>query len=182
MIKINLLSPEKSKKGKRKIRLESQMIWTGFALLGLVVIWTVGLSFLNSDIAHLQSQEAGLSTELAALKVQVKEVDDFEENKIRVKAKIQIIEQLRKNQSIPVYLLDEISKRLPARVWLVSLSEQSGTVDLSGRATTNSEIVDFINNLKNASAFQDVQIIESRQNKENNITVYSFRLKWSIFS
>lgn len=182
MIKINLLSPEKSKKGRRKIQLESQVIWGGLALLGLIIIWTIGWNLLHKKIDHLQFEEARLTTELTALKVQVKEVENFEENKIRVKKKIQIIEQLRKNQSIPVYLLDEISKRLPDRVWLVSLAEKSGTVDLSGKATTNSEIVDFINNLKRASAFQDVEILESRQNKEENTTVYSFRLKWSIFS
>ncbi|MFQ5543727.1 MAG: PilN domain-containing protein, partial [Nitrospiria bacterium] len=95
---------------------------------------------------------------------------------------IQIIRQLRKNQSIPVYLLDEISKRLPERVWLINLTERSGIVDLSGKATTNSEIVDFINNLKEASLFKDVQILESRQKQEGNVTIYSFRLKWSIFS
>ncbi len=182
MVKINLLTTEKSKKGKRKGQLDSQMIWAGLASLGLIVIWYAGWNLLDNKIDRLQLKEARLTTELTALKAQVKEVENFEQNKIRVQEKIQIIERLRKNQSIPVYLLDEISKRLPERVWLVSLSEESGTVDLSGKATTNSEIVDFINNLKSASAFQNIEILESRQNKESDITVYSFRLKWSIFS
>ncbi len=182
MIKINLLTPEKTKKTKKKVQLESQLVWVVLASIVLVVAWYIGWSLLDASVEQLKAQKKGLTQELATLKVQVKEVENFEADKVKAKEKIQIIQQLKKNQAIPVYLLDEISKRLPERVWLVSLSEQSGTIDLTGKATTNNEIVDFINNLKEASAFQDVQIVESRQNKEANITVYSFRLKWSILS
>lgn len=145
-------------------------------------LWFYGWKALNQRVEQLQIEKRDLVTELATLKTQAKEVENYETDKKKVKEKIQIIRQLRKNQSIPVYLLDEISKRLPERVWLINLTERSGVVDLSGKATTNSEIVDFINNLKEASLFKDVQILESRQKKEGNVTIYSFRLKWSIFS
>jgi len=182
MIKINLLTPEKTKKTKKKVQMESQLIWLGLAAVLLVVAWYAGWSVLDDSVERLNADKVRLTQELAQLKVQVKEVENFEADKLKAQEKIQVIQQLRKNQSIPVYLLDEISKRLPDRVWLMSLREQSGTVELTGQATTNHEIVDFINNLKEASAFQDIQIVESRQNKEQNITVYSFRLKWSILS
>lgn len=182
MIKINLLKPERAKRTKKRGSLEPQMIWIGLGSVVLIIAWYIGWSLLNKKVERLQAEETHLSTELASLKAQVKEVENFEEDRKKVKEKIQIIQQLRKNQAIPVYLLDEISKRLPNRVWLVSLSEQDGTINLSGKAITNNEIVDFIDNLKNVSSFKNVQIVESRQGKETDITVYSFRLKWSILS
>ncbi len=156
------------------------MWWAGAAAAMMILIWYFGWSLLHNKLEHLQTNHSELGTELAALKIKVKEVENYEANKSKVNEKIDIIRQLRKNQSIPVHLLDEISKRLPDRVWLLSLSEQGGNIDLSGKATSNSEIVDFTNNLKTAASFENVQILETRQREEENVTVYSFRLKWGI--
>ncbi len=182
MIKINLLSPERPKKSRKKLKLQAQIVWTGLAVAAMVLVWFFGWRLLDNKVERLQANHTELKTELASLKIKVKEVENYEANKKKVNEKIDIIEQLRKNQSIPVHLLDEVSKRLPERVWLLSLSEQGGKVDLSGKATSNSEIVDFTNNLKTATTFENVQILETRQKEEDNITVYSFRLKWSILS
>ncbi len=180
MIKINLLSSQKAKKTRKKIEIQSQLIGASVVLsvviLGCGYVWMV----LGERVDHLQSEKAKLTAELGVLKTKVKEVENYERDKKIVEEKINVIEQLRKNQSIPVLLLDEVSKSLPQRVWLVSLIEQGGTVDLDGKATTNSEIVDFINNLKKSSLFKDVQILESRQSMEGVISIYSFKLKWAI--
>ena len=180
MIKINLLATQRTKKARKKVALESQAIWIGLASGVMVLVWLVAWRLLDGKVTRLQEEKARAAADLAVLKVQVKEVDTFEADKVAVREKIKVIQRLRKNQSMPVYLLNEISQRLPERVWLVSLSEKGGTVDLSGKATTNSEIVDFINNLKAADRFENVEILESRQKKEGEITIYSFRLKWSL--
>jgi type IV pilus assembly protein PilN len=96
--------------------------------------------------------------------------------------KNRIIGQLKKNQSGPVHLLDELSRNLPDRVWLLAMSEQGGKIDLEGRAITNSDIVDFVNNLKRSPFFKDIQIIESRQSSDNEkkISLYNFKLTGTI--
>jgi type IV pilus assembly protein PilN len=73
--------------------------------------------------------------------------------------------------------LDELSRSLPDRVWLTSLVEQSGKVDLEGKAVTNAEIVDFINNLKASRYIREILLIESRQVTEDGVPVYNFKLK-----
>lgn len=178
MIKINLLAKQGTKRAKKKIAVESQLIWLVCLSLVLLVGWFLGWRTLDRNVRRVRAQESRLSERLTSLKVQVKVVENFETNKKVVRDKIAVIQELRKKQSMPVLLLNEITQRLPDRVWLVSLSESGGNIELSGAATTNSEIVDFINNLKAAPAFQNIQILESRQKKEGAITVYSFRLKW----
>lgn len=182
MIHINLLSTQKVKKTKKKIEFQSQLIGAAAVIAVVVLLLGYGAWILFSRVDSLQAERAALVTELGALQMKVKEVENFERDKKVVQEKIKVIEQLRKNQSIPVHLLDEISKSLPERVWLSNLAEQNGTIDLEGKATTNSEIVDFINNLKKSFLFRDVQILESRQHSEGTISVYSFKLKWSIVS
>lgn len=182
MIKINLLATQGTKKAKKKIAVESQLIWLVCLSLVLIVGWFLGWRTLDQNVRRLRAHESRLSEQLTSLKVQVKVVENFEANKKVVRDKIAVIHELRKKQSMPVLLLNEITQRLPDRVWLVSLSESGGNIELSGAATTNSEIVDFINNLKAAPAFQNIQILESRQKKEGTITVYSFRLKWTFLT
>jgi type IV pilus assembly protein PilN len=180
MIKINLLSSQKAKKTRKKIEIQSQLILASVALSVVILICGYVWMVLSERVDHLESEKIRLTTELEVLKTKVKEVENYERDKKVVEEKIKVIEQLRKNQSIPVLLLDEVSRSLPERVWLMSLSEQGGVVDLDGKATTNSEIVDFINNLKKSSIFKDVQILESRQSTEGTISIYSFKLKWAI--
>jgi type IV pilus assembly protein PilN len=180
MIKINLLPTQKAKKGKKKVEIQSQLILASGVLSVLFLILGYGWISLNEQVDNLTAEKTKLTTELGVLKTKVKEVENYEKDKKAVEEKIGIIEQLRKNQSIPVLLLDQISRSLPEKVWLVSLNEQNGMIDLEGRATTNNEIVDFINNLKKSTLFKDVQILESIQSTEGTISIYTFRLKWFL--
>lgn len=180
MIKINLLPSQKAKKGKKKLEIQSQLILASIVLSVLFLVLGYIWILLNEKVDGLTADKTKLTTELGVLKAKVKEVENYERDKKAVEEKIQVIEKLRKNQSIPVLLLDQISRSLPEKVWLVSVVEQNGVIDLEGKATTNSEIVDFINNLKRSSLFKDVQILESRQNPEGTISIYTFKLKWSL--
>jgi type IV pilus assembly protein PilN len=95
-----------------------------------------------------------------------------------VEDKIAIIDQLKKNQQGPVRVLDELSRRLPSRVWLVSLSQQGNSFSIDGRATTNFDIVDYYNNLKSSAVIEDLELIESRQTTEEKLVVYSFKISF----
>lgn len=183
MIKINLLGgPRRKKRTKKGFEVQSQLV-LGSAVISVgIIVLGYAWILLNEKIGFLQNQKAALTQELNALKKQVQEVENFEKDKKNFEEKIKIIQKLRQNQSGPVRLLDQISRGLPERIWLLRLSESKGTVELEGRAITNSEIVDFINSLKGAPSFSDVQLIESRQSTVNNIPIYNFRLKWTLVS
>ena len=49
------------------------------------------------------------------------QVQKFETRKAVLQQRVTLIEQLRRGQSAPVHVLDEISKAIPDRLWLVSL-------------------------------------------------------------
>jgi type IV pilus assembly protein PilN len=180
MIKVNLLGVERPKRTRISLAGPSRLV--GIGAIAVVLVGGMGYVWwsMSSRMSALQQQKVQRTQELAALKEKVKEVESFESNKKSYEEKIGIIEQLRKNQVGPVRLLDELSQSLPDRVWLTSLIEQSGKVDLEGKAVTNGEIVDFINNLKASRHIREILLIESRQVTESGVPVYNFKLKCTL--
>ncbi len=183
MVRINLIDTEYRGKRRRKpLEIQNQLILG--SVLSSVVVALLGSAwiFLDKKIAALEVEKTQKLQELDLLKAQVKEVENYEQDKRTVSERIAIIEQLRTTQAIPVQLLDGVSEGIPPRVWLTALSENGGRIDLQGRSMTNSEIVDFVNNLKKNPVFKEVQLIESRQESEAGVSVYSFKLTFSVAS
>lgn len=182
MIRINLLPTAKAKRVKKRTELQTQLMLAVLSMGLTVILCGYFWWQLDHQITVLRSEKVKATKERDALKEKVKEVENFEQNKKVLKEKNRIIGQLKRNQSGPVHLLDELSKNLPDRVWLVAMSEQGGRIDLEGRAITNSDIVDYINNLKRSPFFKDIQIVESRQSSDNEkrISLYNFRLTGMI--
>jgi type IV pilus assembly protein PilN len=181
MIKINLLPVTKARKAKKQMEIQYEMILGGVLVGFVLVACTYFWYLMDSRIDRLKNEKTKANAELTALKEKVKEVEDYEKNKKILEDKNRIIEQLKKNQGAPVRLLDELSKSMePLKIWLTTVSEQGPQVEVEGKAITNSDIVEFINNMKNTKFFTDIQLIESRQAIELNIPVYNFKLKCTM--
>ena len=178
MIKVNLLGAPKAKKVKKASRVQSQLVAGITILVVLLLVAAYGWYWLNGRISTLTEEKTKKEKELALLKDKVKEVENLENLKKTLQEKVKIIDQLKKNQSGPVHLLDELAKDLPDRVWLVSLNEQNGNVDLDGKAMSNSEIVTFVSNLARTPMFSGIQLLESRAGTEANTEVFSFKIKF----
>ncbi|MBI3620599.1 MAG: PilN domain-containing protein [Nitrospirae bacterium] len=180
MIKINLLPYQKASKVRRQQAMEVQLLAAGI----IFVVFVLGLAFfwweLNQKISELTQTRTAMTAQLDILKKKVQEVQDVEKKKQQVENKIAIIAQLKKNQQGPVHVLDELSRYLPDRVWLVSLVEKEGAFDLDGRATTSFEIVDYVNNLKSSAYITNIQLLESRQASEKGLTIYNFKLTFQM--
>lgn len=185
MIKINLL-PEKEKKKARvaipKIVIPKITIpgvptlpMSVVSFITLIVLGFLWVSIENK-ISVRNAEKKTKEKTLSELKAKVKEVEYYERDNKNFEEKTNIIEQLRKAQSGPVRLLDEISTGIPERVWLSSLNESGGTVNIEGLAFSNSDIVLFVNNLKDSRYLTDVFLIESRQTSQEKLSVYQFRM------
>jgi type IV pilus assembly protein PilN len=181
MIKINLLPVPKARKAKKQMEVQYELVLAGvligFVLVGCVYFWYL----LDSRIGRLQEDKVKANAELTALKQKVKEVENYENNKKVLEEKNRIIEQLKKNQGAPVRLLDEISRSVdPLKIWLGKISAQGSQIEIEGKAITNSDIVEFINNMKNTKFFTDIQLIESRQAVELSVPIYNFKLRCTM--
>ena len=77
--------------------------------------------------------------------------------------RVTLIEQLRRGQSGPVHILDEVSKALPDRLWLVSMAQRDKDFTIEGRTTSLTGVSDFVANLEASAWFKTpVEILDSQ--------------------
>jgi type IV pilus assembly protein PilN len=65
-------------------------------------------------------------------------------------------------------------------VWLVRVAVTGKEIELEGRAATNDDVVEFVNNLRRTDYFTNINLQESRAAVENQISVYQFKLGFRL--
>jgi type IV pilus assembly protein PilN len=177
MIKINLL-PTKKKPPKKVMDLQKQAILAVLVLVLVFIILWYFVSRQKEQIATLQKEKAAAETRLREQDVILKEVKNVEEERKKVAEKIAVIEQLKKNQSGPVRLLDEVSKALPLGVNLTGLTESSNNINIEGEAFTNDDVVRFVDNLKASRLLSNVMLLETSQASREGQDFYKYKLQF----
>ena len=83
-------------------------------------------------------------------------MQQFEQRKAQLQQRVVLIEQLRKGQTGPVHMLDQISRALPPMLWLTELKQTpTGTdVVIDGKCTTLTGLSDFVSNLEASGYFK----------------------------
>lgn len=176
MIRINLL-PSKRKK---TLVLPPAIIYGMVAVCIIIVAVIAFTIYLNKQIAAKQADISTKEQKLIKLKAALEEVKNYERNNNEYREKNRVIEQLKKNQIVPLRLLDEVSEMLPKGVWLTSLDDKSGVVSIEGYAFSNSDLVTYVQNLKGSKYLADVMLVESRQAEIEDFSVYKFKLTFVI--
>jgi type IV pilus assembly protein PilN len=110
---------------------------------------------LNTDIASAETEANQLRSVLA-------QVQKFETRKAVLQQRVTLIEQLRRGQTAPVHVLDELSRALPDRLWLVSMGQQGANFTIDGRTTSLTGVSDFVANLQASPWFGAVELLDSQ--------------------
>ncbi len=167
MIRINLLAAERATKKKKAVGLQvGQKLTIGCSLILVVAGLFIGWRYLavTRASAQLDAEIAAAQQETTRLHSIIQQVQQFEQRKAQLQQRVVLIEQLRKGQTGPVHLLDQISRALPPMLWLTEL-KQAGTgsdVVIDGKCTTLTGISDFVSNLEASGYFKrSVEIVST---------------------
>ena len=127
--------------------------------LALVVVGTQWLLLTNkrSDLRTIEDQRRRERDELL---VYIKKVEELEARREMLRHKINVINELKRNQQGPVRILDEVSRALPELVWLGSLKLKANNVELGGTAMDENAVANYISNL-DASPFFDEPVLKN---------------------
>ncbi len=178
MIRINLLPSKKRK--KKPLILPAPFMYSGFSLIFIIITAAAIAFYMSSQISDLKAGIFTKEKKLNELKVVLKQIENYEKDNAEVKRKAAIIEQLKRNQIVPLVLLDEVSEVLPEGVWLTKLTDKARFISIEGYAHSNDELVGYVQNLKSLKVFQDVMLVESRHEELEGISVYKFKLTFRI--
>jgi type IV pilus assembly protein PilN len=187
MIRINLLSQERTKRKRRQasgpVAFESgQKIAVACTLI--VALAALGVAWwywsLRKDATQLTEGITAAEQETARLRSLIVQVNQFEERKAQLQQRVTLIEQLRRGQSGPVHLLDEISRAVPEMLWFTQIKQTGTDVVIDGRCLSLTSLSDFVDNLAKSGWFKrSVEIIESQvePSQEGGTDLIKFSVK-----
>ena len=165
MIRINLLATErKAAKAAAKGFQAGQKITVIGSLILVLAAAGIGWRYwaLGQQQAQIERNIATATREEQRLAQILKEVQEFEARKLRLEARVNLIDELRKGQNAPVHMVDQISRSLPEMTWLVGMQQNGFDISLQGRCLTLTSLSDFVGNLEASRYFiRPVEIIES---------------------
>ena len=165
MIRINLLAVDRERTTRKAKLPDSQKITVACSLILVLAALLIGwwYSSIQSDSAELDRQIADAERETQRLQSVIQQVTQFEERRAQLQQRVTLIEELRKGQTGPVHLLDQISQALPDAMWLTDLRQAAQDITIEGRCTSLNALSDFVSALETSKLFEGpVEILDSR--------------------
>lgn len=178
MIKINLLPVREIKKRARARRQFTFFCFSFLCLLvGLgLVFWyqSMKTSQLNNEIARLKLEKQ----QYAKILRQIKKI---EKDKKILETKISVIRQLKKTSSLTVHVLDEIARLTPTnRMWLTSLTQKGGSLQITGMGLDNRTIAGYMEKLETSPYIKSVDLSNSSLQDYAGRSLKSFSLSCTV--
>ena len=164
MIRINLLAERRSVKAVSKGFQAGQKITVIGSLLLVLTLVGVGWRYwaIGQQEAQVAREVADAQREELRLAEILKQVQAFEARKQQLQQRVALIDELRKGQTAPVHMVDQISRALPDMTWLTGLRQEGYTLTLQGRCLTLTSLSDFVGNLEASRYFaRPVEIVDS---------------------
>ena len=171
MIKINLLGSPAQKHGKGAAM--PVMPTDGpsplFAILVVLVIGILGNWFwyykldsrgkeIQQKIAQLDAEQKRLAQVKAAYMEKQRQADLY-------KRRVDVIDQLRANQSGPANLLASMGDTVNSTeaVWLSKMNDSGTSIELTGTALSSNAVANLMANLRKTGMFKTVELKETVQ-------------------
>ncbi len=165
MIRINLLAGERraAKSAGRSLQLAQKVTLAGSLVLvvtALLIGWRYW-SVSQHEASVTQEIEAARREESRLAEV-LKQVTEFEAQRAQLQERVGLIDELRRGQTAPVHIIDQISRSLPEMTWLTSVKQEGYDVTIQGRCTDLTALSDFVGNLETTRYFRrPVEIVTS---------------------
>jgi type IV pilus assembly protein PilN len=163
MPRINLLPWREQ---ERKVRRREFLVAAGAAVFASVVLIGVGkLMYASWTDAQIEKNNL-LKREIVKLDAQIADIQDLENRKQRLVARMEIIERLQRKRPEIVHLFDELVKTVPEGVYLTQIKENGNKLEIHGVAQSSTRVSTFMRNI-DGSMWMDnpqLQVVEAAQN------------------
>jgi type IV pilus assembly protein PilN len=165
VIRINLLGSDVAPKGGRlggfgfgEMGANATQVGIGvvFAvvLLGLGAAWW----YQSSQLSTLREENARAEEERRQLQEVASQVETVQERTDLLRQKMQVIVDLKVNQTGPVMMLDQVSRAITDGLWLTRLELEDRSVSIRGAALSEVSVADFVTALEGSEYFDAVRL------------------------
>src|ERR1700737_5371454 len=173
MPRINLLPWREQ---ERKIRRREFMVAAGGAIIA-AVIFVLGGKVMYSSWTDAQREKNNLLTkEIVKLDAQIADIQDLENRKQRLVARMEIIEKLQRQRPGIVHLFDELVKTVPEGIYLTQIKETGKKLEMKGVAQSSTRVSTFMRNIDSSSWMDNPQLQVVETSKDSPTGGSSFTL------
>jgi type IV pilus assembly protein PilN len=177
MIRINLLGTPKPKGKRGSVAVVSEIsvgggvspVFKAAAILVVAALLNAGywyrLDRQKQKIADQMADAMRKNQELSQVKARYLERQRQAES---YKRRVDVIDQLRANQTGPVNLLNMMGSTVnnTEAVWLNTMKDQGATIEIEGLALSQDSVANLITNLQKTGYFKNVEIKETYQDDQ----------------
>jgi len=144
MPRINLLPWREQ---ERKVRRREFMVGAGGAVFAAAIFVLGGKLLYTSWIDSQNEKNSLLKKEIVKLDAAIADIQDLENRKQRLVARMEIIEKLQRKRPEIVHLFDEIVKTVPDGVYLTGIKQTGNRLEIRGIAQSSTRVSSFMRNI-----------------------------------
>jgi type IV pilus assembly protein PilN len=152
MPRINLLPWREELRQKRKK--DFLMALGGAVLIAGFIMMATKLT-VKQWIQNQESRNTVLKTEITELDRQIDQILGLENQKERLLARMDIIEQLQRSRPEIVHLFDELVDALPEGVFLTDITQAAARIEISGTAQSSTRVSALMRNIDGSDWLRD---------------------------
>src|ERR1700690_1538153 len=160
MPRINLLPWREQ---ERKVRRREFMVASGGAVFAAIVFVLGGKLLYSSWIDSQNEKNNLLKKEIVKLDAQIADIQDLENRKQRLVARMEIIERLQRKRPEIVHLFDELVKTVPEGVYLTAIKQNANKLEIRGVAQSSTRVSTFMRNIDTSTWMDNpvLQVVET---------------------
>ena len=160
MPRINLLPWREQ---ERKVRRREFGVAAGAAVVAALV-FALGGKLVYSSWIDAQNQKNNiLRKEIVKVDAEIADIQDLEDRRQRLLARMEIIEKLQRKRPEIVHQFDELVRTVPDGVYLSSLKQTGKKLEIKGVAQSSTRVSTFMRNIDSSTWMDspELQVVET---------------------
>ena len=174
MPSINLLPWREAERLKRQRDFGMAM---GAAVVAAIAVVMLSMLAYSQMISAQNLRNDRLKAEIVELEKSIAEIDGLEQQKERLLARMEIIEELQKSRPEIVHLFDELARQLPEGVYLTGMKQTGARVEIRGVAQSSTRVSALMRQIDASEWLGDPEVerVETKQSgssRQSEFVVY----------
>ena len=175
MARINLL-PWREEKRKDQQKQFASITVLSVVFVGFVIL-AVHLQYARM-IDYQKSRNKFLKREISKVDKQIKEIKSLTDEKNRLLARMQVIQQLQANRPAIVHRFDELVRIIPDGIYITSYTQSGNNISVNGLAQSNARVSAIMRNIETSEWFSNPRLNVIQSDKKDAEATRKFSLNF----
>ena len=178
LLEINLL-PAEFRKAKTDLSwvVDHRVVWPTMATIICLVASFLIYLHIRDTITNLNDQLVTVKAEIEREKPSLTKIKELDDKLHVIGQKNKALKSIQVSKKRWVILLENISSVLPPNMWITTLSDDAGGLEMKGVTYDFSEVAEYMVSLERQISFTKVTLVTITNQKVGTEDAFSFTLK-----